>query len=313
MAKYKITVVGAGNVGSVIANTISQRGYADVCIIDIEEGLAKGKALDMNQQCAIIGSDSKVFGGNDYRITEGSNISVITAGIPRKPGMKREDLIETNSKIVKGIIENLIKYSPNTYIIVVTNPVDTISYLALKVSGLSRNKVIGMGGILDTARFKYYIKEKTGYSYESINCFVLGGHGDEMVPVVSTTTVGGKYLKNLLSTEEIKEIVEKTKKGGAEIVNLLKTGSAYYAPGMAVVEMIESILFDKKKVLPCSVFCQGEYGIENIFFGLPVRLGKDGIEEIIEIPLSEEEKQLLEESAKSVKATHLILENLKII
>lgn len=313
MAKYKITVVGAGNVGSVIANTVSQRGYADVCLIDIEEGLAKGKALDMNQQCAIIGSDAKVFGGNDYKITEGSNISVITAGIARKPGMKREDLIETNAKIVKGIVENLLRYSPNTYIIVVTNPVDTISYLTFKVSNLPRNKVIGMGGVLDTARFKYYIKEKTGYSYESINAFVLGGHGDEMVPVVSITTVGGKPLKNVLSSEEIKEIVDKTKNGGAEIVNLLKTGSAYYAPGMAVVEMIESILFDKKRVLPCSVFCQGEYGIENIFFGLPIKLGKEGVEEIIELSLSEEEKQLLENSVRSVKSTHTILENLNII
>lgn len=313
MARYKITVVGAGNVGSVIANTVSQRGYADICLIDIEEELAKGKALDMNQQCAIIGSDAKVFGGNDYRITENSDISVITAGIPRKPGMKREDLIETNARIVKSIVEDLLKYSPNTFIIVVTNPVDTMSYLAFKVSKLPRNKVIGMGGVLDTARFKYYIKEKTGYSYESINAFVLGGHGDEMVPIVSIATIGGKPLKDILSSEDIKEIVEKTKKGGAEIVNLLKTGSAYYAPGMAVVEMIESILFDKKKILPCSVFCQGEYGIKDIFFGLPVKLGKEGVEEIIEFPLSDEEKQLLEISAMMVKTTHSILENINII
>lgn len=313
MERVKITVVGAGNVGSVIANTIVQRGYADVCLIDIEGDMAKGKAIDISQQCALIGSDSKIIGGSDYSMTERSKISVITAGIPRKPGMKREDLIETNAKIVKGIVENLLRYSPNTYIIVVTNPVDTISYLAYKVSGFRRNKVIGMGGILDTARFKYYIKEKTGYSYASINAIVLGGHGDEMVPVASLTNIGGKPLSEVLTKQEIEEIVSKTKNGGAEIVNLLKIGSAYYAPGMSVVRMIESILFDKKEVLPCSVYCQGEYGIEDIFFGLPVCLGKDGMEGIIELPLSEEEKESLKKSVESIRETHKLLKSLGVI
>ncbi|MCX8028833.1 MAG: malate dehydrogenase [Brevinematales bacterium] len=304
----KITVVGAGNVGGVVANTLVQRGYADVVLIDIDGELAKGKSIDMNQQCAILGSDATVVGGSDYSLTSCSDICVITAGIARKPGMSREELIETNAKIVKEVVENLISFSPNTYIIVVTNPVDTLSYLAYKVSGFDRSRVFGMGGILDTARFKYYIKEKTGYSYNSINCIVLGGHGDEMVPVISSTTISGKPITDIISSEEIDEIVQKTQHGGAEIVRLLKTGSAYYAPGMAVVRMIESIIFDKKEVLPVSVFCKGEYGIEGIFFGLPAKIGSNGIEEIIEIPLSQKEREMLSKSVESVKNTHELLE-----
>ncbi|MGC8870272.1 MAG: malate dehydrogenase [Brevinematia bacterium] len=305
--KAKVTVVGAGNVGAVVANMIAIKGYADISLIDINEDLAKGKSIDISQQCALLNSDSKVIGSNDYSITENSDITVITAGFPRKPGMKREELIETNSKIVKEIVEKIKLYSPSTIFIVVTNPVDTISYLTYKVSGLEREKVIGMGGVLDTARFKYYIKQKLNVSYNSINAVVLGGHGDEMVPAVSLTNVAGKPLKELLSQEEIDEIVNKTRNGGAEIVNLLKTGSAYYAPGIAVVKMIESILFDKNEILPCSVFCKGEYGINELFFGLPVKLNRNGINEIVEIPLTEEERNLLKKSVESVKITHEIV------
>ncbi|MGC8766685.1 MAG: malate dehydrogenase [Brevinematia bacterium] len=305
--KAKVTVVGAGNVGAVVANMIAIKGYADISLIDINEDLAKGKSIDISQQCALLNSDSKVIGSNDYSITENSDITVITAGFPRKPGMKREELIETNSKIVKEIVEKIKLYSPSTIFIVVTNPVDTISYLTYKVSGLEREKVIGMGGVLDTARFKYYIKQKLNVSYNSINAVVLGGHGDEMVPAVSLTNVAGKPLKELLSQEEIDEIVNKTRNGGAEIVNLLKTGSAYYAPGIAVVKMIESILFDKNEILPCSVFCKGEYGINELFFGLPVKLNRNGINEIVEITLTEEERNLLKKSVESVKITHEIV------
>ncbi|MGC8964007.1 MAG: malate dehydrogenase [Brevinematia bacterium] len=305
--KAKVTVVGAGNVGAVVANMIAIKGYADISLIDINEDLAKGKSIDISQQCALLNSDSKVIGSNDYSITENSDITVITAGFPRKPGMKREELIETNSKIVKEVVEKIKLYSPSTIFIVVTNPVDTISYLTYKVSGLEREKVIGMGGVLDTARFKYYIKQKLNVSYNSINAVVLGGHGDEMVPAVSLTNVAGKPLKELLSQEEIDEIVNKTRNGGAEIVNLLKTGSAYYAPGIAVVKMIESILFDKNEILPCSVFCKGEYGINELFFGLPVKLNRNGINEIVEIPLTEEERNLLKKSVESVKITHEIV------
>lgn len=307
--KAKITVVGAGNVGSVIANMIAIRGYADIALIDINGDLAKGKSIDISQQCVLLNSDSKVIGSDNYSITENSDITVITAGITRKPGMKREELIETNAKIVKEIVENIKNYSPNTLFIVVTNPVDTISYLVYKVSGFERERVIGMGGVLDSSRFKYYIKQKINVSYSSINAIVLGGHGDEMVPVVSLTNILGKPLKELLPPEEIYKIVENTKNGGAEIVNLLKTGSAYYAPGMSVVKMIESILFDKNEILPCSVFCKGEYGINNIFFGLPVKLGKNGITEIVELPLSEEEKEMLKRSVESVRKTHQIINN----
>ncbi|MGB9621350.1 MAG: malate dehydrogenase [Brevinematia bacterium] len=305
--KAKVTVVGAGNVGAVVANMIAIKGYADISLIDINEDLAKGKSIDISQQCALLNSDSKVIGSNDYSITENSDITVITAGFPRKPGMKREELIETNSKIVKEVVEKIKLYSPSTIFIVVTNPVDTISYLTYKVSGLEREKVIGMGGVLDTARFKYYIKQKLNVSYNSINAVVLGGHGDEMVPAVSLTNVAGKPLKELLSQEEIDEIVNRTRNGGAEIVNLLKTGSAYYAPGIAVVKMIESILFDKNEILPCSVFCKGEYGINELFFGLPVKLNRNGINEIVEIPLTEEERNLLKKSVESVKITHEIV------
>ncbi len=313
MRKVKITVVGAGNVGSVIANTIALRGYADICLIDVVGEMAKGKSLDISQECGILGSDSRVVGGDDYRLSEGSDIFVITAGIARKPGMKREDLIETNAKIVKEVTQNVLPYSPNAIAIVVTNPVDTMSYLVYKVSKMNKNNVIGMGGVLDTARFKYYIKQKVNCSFSSINALVLGGHGDEMVPIVSLSTVGGKHLREVLSEKEIQEIVDKTRNGGAEIVNLLKTSSAYYAPGMSVVKMIESIIFDKKEILPCSVLCEGEYGIDGIFFGLPVKLGINGVEEIVEIPISEYERELLKKSVESVRNSHKLLEDLRII
>ncbi|MFN4244971.1 MAG: malate dehydrogenase [Brevinematia bacterium] len=313
MKRLKVSVIGAGNVGSVVANAIALRGYADVCLIDIDGDMAKGKSIDISQECAIVGSDVVVTGGNDYKLTQGSDISVITAGVARKPGMKREDLVETNARIVKEITQKILEYSPNTIIIVVTNPVDTISYLVYKVSNLSSNRIIGMGGVLDTARFKYYIKQKVNCSFSSINAFVLGGHGDEMVPVVSLSTVSGTPLSEILSREDIQEIVSKTKNGGAEIVSLLKTGSAYYAPGMSVVRMIESIAFDKKEILPCSVLCKGEYGINDVFFGVPVKLGMNGVEEIVEIPLSDVEIDLLRNSVESVKNTHKLLEKLKII
>lgn len=309
----KVTVVGAGNVGSTVASEISKKGYAEVCLIDVDEGIAKGKAIDITQQCALLGIDTKVIGSSDYRITKGSKISIITAGFPRKPGMKREELIKTNAEIAKEVTEKLLTYSPDTYIVVVTNPVDTISYLVYRLSRLPKNKIIGMGGILDTARFKYYIKEKTECSYEGIKAIVLGPHNDEMVPIVSLTTVNGKPISSILKKDEIDEIVSRTKNSGAEIVNLLKTGSAYYAPGEAVVKIVENILFDKKEILPCSVFCDGKYEISDTFLGLPVRLGAEGAEEIIDLPISDEERELLRKSAENVKTTNNMLESLKIL
>ncbi|MEN2997711.1 MAG: malate dehydrogenase [Brevinematia bacterium] len=313
MKKVKVSIIGAGNVGSTLASILSQKGYADIRLIDIEGEVAKGKAIDISQQCAISSVDIEVIGGKDYSLVEDSQISVITAGIARKPGMKREDLLETNAKIVKEVVENLMKYSPKAYIIVVTNPVDAMSYLAYRVAGIEKNRVMGMGGVLDTARFKYCIREKLRCSYNSINAIVLGGHGDEMVPITSLTTIGGKTLSKLLHKSEIDEIVSKTKNGGAEIVNLLKTGSAYYAPAMAVAKMIESILFDKKEILPCSALCEGEYGINNLFFGVPVKLGCKGVEEIIELPLTKEEIELVRRSSESVKNTCKLLERLGVM
>jgi len=310
MRRIKVTVVGAGNVGATVANILALKGMFDVAMIDIDRDLAKGKSLDIQQQCALVGSDSRVEGSNDYSITEGSSIAVITAGIARKPGMKREDLLKTNAEIVKQVIENIRNYSPEATIIVVTNPVDAMSYLAYKVSGLPKNKVMGMGGVLDTARFMYFIKTKLNVSYNSIRAMVIGGHGDEMVPLISSTYIGNKPIRSLLSEEEINEIVGKTQQGGSEIVSLLKTGSAYYAPGMSVVRMIESIVFDKKEVLPCSVMCEGEYGINDIFFGLPVKLGENGVEEIVEVELDSKEKEMLIKSVESVKSTIKLLKEL---
>jgi malate dehydrogenase len=303
MSRVKVTIVGAGNVGANVANILALKGVFDVALVDIDGDLAKGKSLDIQQQCALVGSDSRVEGSNEYRITENSSIGVITAGITRKPGMKREDLLKTNAQIVKGVVENLKKYSPDMTIIVVTNPVDTMAYLAYKVSNLPRNKVIGMGGVLDTARFMYFIKEKLNVSYNSIKAMVIGEHGDGMIPLISLTYIGNKPIGSLLSEEEIGGLIKRTQQGGAEIVSLLKTGSAFYAPAMSVVRMVESIVFDKKEVLPCSVMCQGEYGVEGIYLGLPAKLGKDGVEEIVEIALDNKEKEMLKNSARSLKNT----------
>ncbi len=297
----KISVIGAGNVGASAAFRIAQIELADVVLVDIVEGMPQGKALDLYQMCPVSGSDVSFVGSNGYEETANSDIVIITSGIPRKPGMSRDDLISTNTKIVKEVTENVARHSPEAILILVTNPLDAMVYVAHKVSGFSAQKVMGMAGVLDSARFRTFISMELGVSVESVHASVLGGHGDDMVPLTRYTTVAGAPLAQFLSEERIEALVDRTRKGGAEIVKLLKTGSAFYAPGVSAVEMAESILKDKKKILPCCVLADGNYGIENTFVGLPVKLGSSGIEEIIEFELSDSEREALYVSAGRVK------------
>ncbi|MDP2661712.1 MAG: malate dehydrogenase [Dehalococcoidia bacterium] len=299
--RRKITVVGAGNVGATAAQRIAERGYADVVLVDIVEGLPQGKALDMRQAGPVVGYDSAVTGSNGYEETAGSDIVVITSGVPRKPGMSRDDLISTNMKIVGGVTEQVARYSPDCIIIAVTNPLDAMAQLALKVSGFSRKRVIGMAGILDTARFRAFLAMELHVSVGDVSAYVLGGHGDTMIPLTRLTTVGGIPIAQLLSKERIESIVERTRKGGEEIVSLLKTGSAFYAPSAAVAQMVDAIVFDKKQVLPCSVYLEGEYGINGLFVGVPVKLGASGVEEILTVELTPEEQAALHRSAGAVR------------
>ena len=298
--RKRVTVVGAGNVGASCALRLADKGLADVVVVDILEGIPQGKALDILEACPVAGVDVKITGANDYEPTANSDIVVLTAGFPRKPGMSRDDLLWANYDIVKNSVENTIKYSPNCILIVVTNPLDAMCHVAYRVSGFPKNRVIGMAGILDTARFRAFVAQKLDVSIKDVTAFVLGGHGDTMVPLVRYTSVAGIPLTDLLDAETIQSLVKRTRDGGAEIVKYLKSGSAYYAPSAAAVEMVDSILNDRKRVLPCSAFLEGEYGIHNLFVGVPVKLGAGGIEKIFEAKLTEEESAALQKSAAAV-------------
>ena len=299
--RRKVTVVGAGNVGASCAQRIAERGYADVVLVDIIEGLPQGKALDMLESGPVVSSDARLIGTNGYEETAESDIAVITSGVPRKPGMSRDDLLLTNMEIVKGVTESVVRYSPNCIIIVVTNPLDAMAQLALHVSRFPRERVIGMSGILDTTRFRTFLAMELDVSVEDIFACVLGGHGDSMVPIPRLSTVGGIPITDILPPQTIERIVERTVKGGGEIVSLLKAGSAYYAPSAAVTQMVESIILDKKRILPCAVYLRGEYGIEGVFVSVPVKLGARGVEQLIEIKLTPEEDAALKRSAEAVR------------
>ncbi|MEE8201330.1 MAG: malate dehydrogenase [Candidatus Acidoferrales bacterium] len=299
--RKKVTVVGAGMVGGTTAHRLADLELCDVVLTDVIEGLPQGKGLDLAESAPVIGYDSRIAGTNNYKDTANSDIVVITAGIPRKPGMSRDDLLKTNYKIVKEVTEQVAKYSPNSILIVVSNPLDAMAQTAYKVSGFSKNRVMGMAGVLDAARMRTFIAQALEVSVENVTAFVLGGHGDTMVPLPRYSTVAGIPLPELLPREKIDAIVDRTRKGGAEIVNLLKTGSAFYAPSAAIVEMVEAILRDKKKILPCAAYLEGEYGIQGLFAGVPVKLGARGIEQIVEIKLTPEEKAALEKSAAAVR------------
>ncbi len=299
--RKKITVIGAGNVGASCATRLADKELGDVVIVDILEGVPTGKGLDIRQSCPVEGSDVKVVGTNDYQETANSDIVVVTAGFARKPGMSRDDLLWANYEVVASTVRQAVQHSPNAILIVVTNPLDAMCHVAWKVSGFPKNRVVGMAGILDTARFRAFLAEALDVSVESVVAFVLGGHGDTMVPLVRYTSVAGIPVTDLLDEATLHQIVERTRFGGGEIVKYLKTGSAYYAPSAATVEMVESILKDKKKVLPCSVLLEGEYGINGLFVGVPVKLGASGVEKIYEIKLTEEERAALHKSAAAVQ------------
>jgi malate dehydrogenase len=300
-AVSKVTVVGAGNVGATAAQYIAEKNLADVVLIDIIEGVPQGKALDLMQVAPINYHDRKITGTNDYADTKGSDIVVITAGIARKPGMSRDDLLKTNAKIVQGVAQQAVKHSPDAIFICVTNPLDVMTYLVQKTTKLPANRVMGMAGVLDSARFQTFIAMETGFSVEDVRAMVLGGHGDLMVPITRLATVNGVQLSELLPEAKINEMVERTTNGGAEIVKLLGSGSAYYAPGASVSQMVEAILRDKKRLLPCAVLPNGEYGLKDVYVGLPAVLGKNGIEKIVELKLSKEEQDALKKSAESIK------------
>jgi malate dehydrogenase len=301
MARKKISIIGAGFVGATAAHWAAEKELGNVVLVDILEGIPQGKALDLSQASPVEGFDAKVIGSNGYEETIDSDVVIVTSGVPRKPGMSREDLLEINKKIIGSVVAEVVKKSPQAILIMVTNPLDTMTYLAFKRSGLPKQRVMGMAGILDTARFKAFIAMELNVSVEDIQALLLGGHGDEMVPLPRYTTISGIPLSQLLPKETIDRLVDRTRKGGGEIVNLLKTGSAFYAPSAAAIQMTEAILKDKKRILPCCVYLDGEYGLKDICFGVPVKLGANGVESIIELQLTDEEKKLVAKSAESVK------------
>jgi malate dehydrogenase len=309
MGRKKISIIGAGFVGATAAHWAAAKELGDVVLVDILEGIPQGKALDLFESAPIEGFDSNVIGTNSYEATKGSDIVIITSGVPRKPGMSREDLLDINRKIIESVVAEVTAKSPNAILIMVTNPLDTMTYLAIKKSGLPRERVMGMAGVLDTARYRAFIAMELGVSVEDIQALLLGGHGDEMVPLPRYTTVSGIPLSQLLPKEKIDKLVDRARKGGGEIVNLLKTGSAFYAPSAGAIQMAEAILKDKKRILPCCVYLNGEYGLKDICFGVPVKLGEKGVESIIELDLTEEEKGLVAKSAESVRKS---IEELKL-
>jgi malate dehydrogenase len=296
----KVTVVGAGNTGATCAQVLAQRDYADIVLTDIKEGLPQGKALDINQMAPILGFEATITGTNGYEETAGSDVVVITAGVPRQPGMSRDDLVTTNERIVGSVAEQVVAQSPDAVIIVLSNPLDAMCHVAKNVSGFPKERVFGQAGILDTARFSAFIAWETGASVKDVQALVLGGHGDQMVPVVSATTVGGVPLTKLVSKERIDAMVERTAVGGGEIVKLLGT-SAWYAPGAACAQMVDAVVLDEKRVLPCTALLEGEYGIDGLYMGVPVKLGAGGIEQVIELDLTDEEREALAASAAVVR------------
>jgi malate dehydrogenase len=298
----KVTVVGAGNVGATVAQRLAEKELADVVLIDVVEGLPQGRALDLQEASPIEKHDARIIGANTYEPSEGSDLIIITAGLPRKPGMSRGDLLGTNAKIVKSVVEQVAPLSPEALLIIVTNPLDAMCHVAFQTSKFSKNRVVGMAGVLDSARFRAFIAMELDVSVENTHAFVLGGHGKTMVPLPRYSTVAGIPITELISEDRIDALVQRTRGGGAEIVDLLKTGSAYYAPASAVAEMAESILKDKKKILPCAAYLQGEYGIHDLFIGVPVKLGRNGVEKIIEVALTEEEHAALQKSAGAVQS-----------
>jgi malate dehydrogenase len=299
--RYKVTVVGAGNVGATCAQLIAQADLADVVMVDVAGDLATGKALDMMESAPVLGFNARITGGSDYEPTAGSHVCVVTAGLARKPGMSRDDLLAKNTEIVSGVVRELVQRSPETILIIVTNPLDAMCEVARRVSGFPRERVLGMAGVLDAARMRWFIAEKLNVSVEDIDAFVLGGHGDTMVPVSRYATVNGIPLPQLLDAATIEQINDRTRNGGAEIVNYYKTGSAYYAPGASSYEMVAAILKDKKKILPCAVYLKGEYGYDDLFIGVPAQLGLGGMEKVIELSLTTDEKSMLQNSANAVK------------
>lgn len=308
---HKITVVGAGNVGATTAQRAAEKELADVVLVDILEGVPLGKALDLSEARPVEKHDAVIIGANDYAPAEGSDVVIITAGIARKPGMSRDDLLATNAKIVGSVSRSVAQVAPESVLIIVSNPLDAMCHVAKEASGFPRERVIGMAGVLDSARFRYFIAEELNVSVENTHAFVLGGHGDTMVPLPRYSTVAGIPITELMPAERIEALVERTRGGGAEIVGLLKTGSAFYAPASSVVEMAEAILKDKKKILPCAAFLQGEYGIEDLFIGVPCKLGAGGLEEVVEIELLADEKAALMKSAQSVRGLVKVLSGME--
>ena len=299
--RSKVTVVEAGNVGATVGQRVAERDYADVVLVDVIPDMPQGKALDMLEAGPVLGHDSLVIGSNGYDETAGSDIVVITSGIARKPGMSRDDLIRTNQNIVTQVTQEIVKRSPNAILICVTNPLDAMVQLAYRVSGFPKQRVLGMAGVLDTARFRTFIAQELGVSVRDVQAFVIGGHGDTMVPLARLSSVAGVPLSDLIPAERLAQIVQRTRDGGAEIVNLLKQGSAYYAPSASVLQMVDSILLDKKMIMPCSVYLEGEYGITGLFVGVPAKLGAQGVEEVIQLELTSEERAQLQKSADSVR------------
>ena len=304
--KNKIALIGAGNIGGTLAHLASLKNLGDIVLIDVNDGVAKGKALDISQSSAVEGFSSKIIAGNDYALIENSDVVIVTAGIARKPGMSRDDLLATNSSIIKTVGENIKKFAPNALVIVITNPLDAMVYVMQKVSGLPKNKVIGMAGVLDSSRMSYFLSQEFNVAIDNVHSCVLGGHGDTMVPLIRYSTIAGIPIPDMLkmgfsSSEKIAEIVQRTRDGGAEIVKLLGNGSAFYAPATSAIEMAESYLFNKRKILPVAVNLQGEYGIRDLYIGVPAIIGKNGVEKIIELQLNAEEKSMFDNSVEAVK------------
>ncbi len=301
MSRQKITIVGAGNVGGSVAQRLAEKSGYDIVLVDIVAGLPQGKALDLAQAGAVCGYDSMIQGTDRYEDTVGSDVVVVTSGIARKPGMSRSELLETNTNIVRSVVQAVATHSPTAILVIVANPLDAMTYVAYRVSGFPKQRVVGMAGILDSARFSTFIAQELNVSVRNVQAMVLGGHGDAMVPLIRYTTVGGRPVEQWMSQERLDALVKRTRAGGGEIVSLLKTGSAYYAPAASAVEMVEAIVRDENKVLPCAALCEGEYGLEGTYMGVPVRLGKNGVEEILEYELTPEEKTAFETSAQGVR------------
>ncbi|MFL2640781.1 MAG: malate dehydrogenase [Dehalococcoidia bacterium] len=308
--RKKITVVGGGNVGATVAQRIAERDYADIVLVDVLEGMPQGKALDLAESGPILGYDSSVIGTNNYDETKNSDLVVITAGIARKPGMTRDDLLRTNKSIMKSVVQEVAKHSPDSILLIVSNPLDAMVYEAHKHSGFPKERVLGMAGVLDTARMRTFIAQETGVSVEDVQAYVLGGHGDTMVPLVRYATVGGLPLSHWMSPERIDAIVTRTRQGGGEIVSLLKTGSAFYAPSAAVLQMVDAIMLNKKRIVPAAAYLEGEYGVNNLFIGVPVVLSEKGVEKIIELELTEEERKGFDNSISAVQELLEAMENL---